>query len=747
MTPSPNNLARRKSVRLRLRPDLVVIPQHFQGRRHYIVKDPIRLRYYRFKEREHFILRQLNGSNTLDDVQQAYERHYRPQRLPLEEVEAFAQQVIGGGLAEQESPASQPLLERADLHRRQTWKARLVNLLALQIPLVDPDRMLNRLMPAAKRLFGRAFMCLSAALILSALWLVVTHFEIILARLPVARAFFCWQNAVFLWLTLSFVKVLHELGHALCCKLYGGEVHEMGAMLLCFSPCLYCDVSDSWTLPGKWQRIFISAAGIGVELLLAALATWVWWLSAAYPLIQHLSLCVMVVCSISTIVFNGNPLLRYDGYYALADWLEIPNLRDRSDRCWKRFFLEAVFGVRLAPEPYQSATRRVLFVSYAVTSAAYRWLVTFGVLWFLYVFLKPYRLGMVSILLASFAGTAMLGRAIYDLGYGLWQQRRRWANMNPRRIFICAGIMTVFIAAFFMVPLPVSRIVQVGLIEVTPEAQEQVYIHTPGILERLHVREGQQVSKGDVLAEFRSLDLENLRADTRAQRDIRVVQIQSLREGIGAFKDPMERGRLETRLTKLNAERAQAVREERVHDKMIQSLQIRAPRSGVVMELPRMDEVGKTWRNRSDKPFCRIGDPGRLWVVVPLDAADYRHLRDDGCAAGGVEKVPVTIRAEGRIGRRWEGSVTQLPETEAAEVPLALTSRVGGPIAVRPSEREQFVPATSQYLVAVTMHQPDAAVCPGTLAPVVFHCRWRTAAWWIWRGLSAAFELKINGGL
>ena len=101
-----------------------------------------------------------------------------------------------------------------------------------------------------------------------------------------------------------------------------GEVHEMGMLFLCFSPALYANVSDAWTLPNKWHRIIISAAGIYVELIIASIATFVWWNTPNDPFVNNLALCIMIVCSVSTVVFNANPLMRYDGYYALADWLE-----------------------------------------------------------------------------------------------------------------------------------------------------------------------------------------------------------------------------------------------------------------------------------------------------------------------------------------------------------------------------------------------------------------------------------------
>src|SRR5207302_10018529 len=141
----------------------------------------------------------------------------------------------------------------------------------------------------------------------AALMLVAGHFEAFRDRLPTAREFFRLSTVAYLWLAVGIIKVFHEFGHGLGAKKFGSEVHEMGALLLCLSPCLYCNVSDSWTLPSKWRRIIISFAGIYVELVIAALATWVWWNTPGQPVLNNVALCVMVLCSVSTSVFNANP--------------------------------------------------------------------------------------------------------------------------------------------------------------------------------------------------------------------------------------------------------------------------------------------------------------------------------------------------------------------------------------------------------------------------------------------------------
>src|SRR5205807_3105268 len=181
---------------------------------------------------------------------------------------------------------------------------------------------------------------------------------------------------------------------------------------------------DAWTLPSKWKRIIISSAGIYVELIIAAVATFVWWNAPAYPLINNLSLSLMVVCSVSTVVFNANPLMRYDGYYILADLLEIPNLRDRSNRFLQRLTMEHCLGIEVQPEPYMALWRRILFVAYAIVSYIYRWVVTFSILYFMGSFLKPYKLQVISSFLMIFAAGSMVGWPLFRLAKNLNRRGR-----------------------------------------------------------------------------------------------------------------------------------------------------------------------------------------------------------------------------------------------------------------------------------------------------------------------------------
>jgi putative peptide zinc metalloprotease protein len=306
--PAAHEVERRKRVKLRLRTDLSVTPQKYEGRTYYVVKDPVTLRYYRFKEQEHFLLGFMDGKHTLEEAQKEYEKRFRPERLTLEDLEGFAQQLLTAGLAQNESPrAGQQLIERRKKRQRSKLLQTFTNILYIRIPLFDPDRILVKMVKYCGFFFSLWFFALALCVMGGALALVLTHFDTFRSKLPSYHEFFSFQTVIYLWIALGVVKVIHEFGHGLSCKKFGGEVHEMGLLFLVFSPAMYCNVSDSWTLPSKWKRIVISAAGIYVELLIAAIATFVWWNTPTKPFINNLSLSLMVVCSVSTVVFNANP--------------------------------------------------------------------------------------------------------------------------------------------------------------------------------------------------------------------------------------------------------------------------------------------------------------------------------------------------------------------------------------------------------------------------------------------------------
>ena len=645
-----------------------------------------------------------------------------------------------------ESPGAGTLLfDRRKKRRKQELLQTFTNILYIKIPVIDPDRILTFMIKYIRWMFSLWFLTLSLFVMGSAVFLVLSHFDTFMARLPSYHEFFNIKTIAYLWVALGVVKVIHEFGHGLSCKYFGGEVHEMGFLLLCLSPAMYCNVSDSWTLPNKWHRIIIGGAGIYVELMIAAIATFVWWNVTSNPFVSHMSLCVMVICSVSTVVFNGNPLMRYDGYYVLADWIEIPNLRDRANRYLSNLFQEVCLGIEVQPEPYMETGRKVLFLVFAIVSWVYKWVVTFFILKFMSSFLAPYKLEIISNFLALGALASMIGWPAYRMGQSL-AKRGRLPDMKNGRVSltVLAGIAVVL--AFFLVPLPVSRIREHGLVQFRPEYLANVYVTGEGVLKKVHVSEGQYVTKDKLLAEFENVELDKKLAETESTILINAKIIEFLERKKNESRDIKEKERLGQDLLRPHADLKMAETNKRSLDDERRRLELRAPRDGVVIGTPASDEIGKAWEKGIDQPFCSIGDRKRLRVLVPVHPADMELMREDFTSLGQNKPIPVTIRVQGRVSATWKGGVylSELPKSEAAEIPLGLSSKGGGSIAVRPvTASQKLIPQGQIYLIPVDFDDADEAVCTNTQAQVKIHCNYRSAWWWVYRTVSSVFDLGL----
>jgi putative peptide zinc metalloprotease protein len=747
-----NELERRKFVRLRIRADLEIAPQKYEGRTYYVVKDPVSLRYYRFKEQEHFLIRYMDGTHTLDDAQKEFEKRFRPDRLTLEDLEQFGQQLLTAGLAQNESPnAGKQLFDRRKKRVRSEWMQTLTNILYIKIPVFDPDKLLTKMLPWTRWMFTTTFLLVSLGFMLSAVLLVLTHFQTFQSRLPSYHEFFSFKTVVYLWVALGVVKVIHEFGHGLSCKAFGGEVHEMGFLFLCFSPCMYCNVSDAWTLPNKWHRIIISGAGIYVELMIAAAATFLWWNTPHQPFVNYMSLALMVVCSVSTVMFNGNPLMRYDGYYVLADWIEIPNLRDRANKYLTRIFQEYCLGMETQPEPYMELGRRILFLVFAVVSYVYRWVITFVILKFMATFLKPYKLEVVSNMLAIAALASMVGWPLWRMGSNL-NKRGRLPDMKPVRVTLTVMAGAAILVVFFFVPLPISRVRETGIIQVQPSHIAKVPVLIPGRLEKMPVQEGQYVKKGDVIAEFssRAMAEEKIKLDKQFRSSSKQIdEYRALLNKLGN-NSPDDRRDLEEKLGKAEQDRNDALKKLRLNEYHQTKLVLYAPRDGYVMGLPTVDELFKTWTEQDvqTKPFCSVGDPEKVRIVVPVQPGDYELIRNDLRAKQKRgEQLWVTIRVQGFDANTWSGKVTHLPEAIDKKVPLAMTNKGGGPLAAKQQQSSQDPNQVDiqnpVYLIGIDIDNPGRAIRPGSIGQVKVHCEHRTCAWWVWRTVSATFDLGL----
>jgi len=740
-----NTADRRKQVRLKVRADLFITTQRYEGKTCYVVKDPVSLRYYRFNEQEYFVVRQFDGKHTMEETQKEFEVKFRPNRLTHEDLEGFARQLLTAGLVQHESArAAEELLESRKKQRRLQRLATFTNILYIKIPIIDPDRILTYMYSRLWWIFTWSFFAASILLMISAIVLVATHFATFYDKLPYYQEFFAFNRLLYMWIALGIVKVIHEFGHGLSCKAFGGECHEMGALLMCLSPALYCNVSDSWTLADKWKRIIISFAGIYVELIIAALATWVWWYTPGRPFINNIALCLMTLCSISTVVFNANPLMKFDGYYILADWLEIPNLRDRANRFLKNLAAEYCLGMEVQPEPYMTASRKLLFIVYAIVSYIYRWVVTFSIIYTISNLLKPYKMESLSMLLAFAALGSMIGWPIYRAAKNI-NQRGRLPDMKRERVTVTSVIVFILILVFFLLPLPISRVRDKGVVQIEQSASDKLYLPYPkgGTLEEVLVQDGEWVEQGRLLAVFRNYELESQYEEAKRQKESHRQQGNVHISQASAVGSQAERARIAAEAQEEFALMAEFEKYEGTFKNQIESLRIRAPRSGYVISPPRKEMIGKFWEDVANQPVCQVGDTRKLIVKVPVAPHDYELMKED-MARSATGELPVRIHVPGSALKTYHGRITWLPTSDARNVPVQLTYKGGGSLATKPSENPGVLEPQSQvYLVEVEVTDPDALIRPGVLPVVKVQCRWRTAAWWCWRAINVALDLKL----
>jgi putative peptide zinc metalloprotease protein len=750
-TQTDGPVERRKQVRLKVRPDLQHVEQRYEGKRFHVVKDPVCLRYYRFNQQEYFVFSLFDGGHSMEDVRTRFEDEFKPHRLEFQDLEAFARQLVTAGLVQHEQAGTgKHLFQRRAKQRRMQKFAALSNILYYKIPVFDPDRLLTWMYKWLWWIFTWPFFFASIGLMLAALFQVTVHFQTFYDKMPAYQEFFAYKTVLYMWLSLGVVKVIHEFGHGLSCKAFKGECHEMGVLLMCFSPALYANVTDAWTVADKWKRIVISFAGIYVELVIAAIATFVWWYTPHLPVVNNVAMCLMVLCSVSTVVFNANPLMRFDGYYMLADWLEIPNLRDRANKYLNNLFLSLCLGVETPPEPYMAPSRRALFIAYAVGSWVYRWVVTFGIIWFLSGFLDP-KLKVLSRMLAFVSLASMFVWPVFRMIKNV-RQRGRLPDMKKNRVYVTLAVAVLVVVLFAFLPLPVSRVVDTGLVALDPAHATPLTAPEESQLLEVKVREGDRVTSGRVLAEFRSLEFEKKLDELNARIAAAESRVKKLKAE-SSTADPASRDALnrqvsqaENELDGLKTERDQDARRAAVVNSLV------SPRAGFAMGVPRTADVGKRYdgSDRTGRTVMTVGDPEKLIVKLPVSSPTYRLLQEDLPSGG---ELAVEVHVSGRHDRVYTGRIRRLPPVTVQEgqrnggpqIPMQLTQRGGGPLAVTQggTDGQEVTPVSPTYLVEVEILDPDASIRPGTLVSVKVFCQWRSGAWWVIRKLAEATDVGL----
>jgi putative peptide zinc metalloprotease protein len=741
MSATPFIASCRRSLALRMRPDLVVQQQTWQGREYWLIKDPLTLKYYRFENEEFALLSLLDGRLSIEEIRERFEAQFAPQRISAAELQQLLVNLHKSHLVIADAPGQGvQLFARQQEQRQKAMLATLGSLLALRLKGIDPDRFLTWLNGWCGWVFSAAAGVCSAALILAAIALLAAEFDVIRARLPGFQAFFAAHNWLFLVATLAGTKVFHEIGHGLACKRFGGECHEMGVMLLVGTPCLYCNVSDAWMIPSKWRRAAVGAAGMYAELNLAAIATILWWFSQP-GLLNHLCLNVMFVSSVSTLVFNGNPLMRYDGYYILSDLLEIPNLRQKSIAVLQRTLGCWLLGLEARRDPFLPARRRWAFGLYAVASSVYGWLVALSIFWFLYHVLEPYGLKIVGQILALMMVVTLVVVPVVRLIRFLLQPARA-EQMNKPRAMIGVGVLAAVVAGVLAVPLPYYVACS---LEIQPRGAANIYVDVPGQIRVIHVQAG-PVQAGQPLVQLDDIDARLVEQRLASQRELLAARAQSIRQRAHTDDQALlELSQVEESLHALDIQLAKR-RDE------LSRLIVRAPVQGVLVPPPsRLDEPGErqrlaVWSGRPlDKRNLgahleastlvgRIAQQGKLEAIlaIPQEEIDFIQVGQDVC-----------LLLSQSSNRRLSGRIDHIAAEELKAMSAGLSARGGGELATRTNSDGQERPFGVVYLASVPLDDDSGSIALGGTGRAKVHAGYQPLAVRLWRGLCRTFRFEM----
>lgn len=671
------------SLQPRLRSDLFCRAIRVGEAFHWVIRDPLTSvrgsndrssAQWLVNEQEFAILQSLDGRRSLEQAHLHCQRLLAPAELSREDFQTFVNQANRNAWITAASASStpfisqqEPALPRSEPHDS-FWRRAVRNPLAIRIPLVDPDRWLDRpvqILRAFFRKYRQTFVLIGSTwVLLTGATLLVNWETLVPAIRHNALALRSPSTWILLALVISGIKLIHELAHAIACKWYDGRCHEMGVMFLFGIPCLYCDVSDAWLIPQPWKRMLVSAAGILAECVLGSLAL-IAWVHSMPGLPQNVLLFVLMVTSINTLILNGNPLMRYDGYYLLSDAASVPNLASRSRAAlqsrlrtwfWGASSMEDEFDSQ--PTAMRGDPHSIGLLAYAIASTLYR-LMVFAVIGWLVLnhlaVIGATTVGLLAIALITHRVLRAWTAPILRSPSGLDPAKARGRSRTM------VSVIAALLLAMLFTPLPHHVI---ATAKIQPAQQTDVFALAPGQMESVAEMEHPVQANGlvarlvDWKSTFQTQRLEGEIAELKARlKGTRMFRV-------GSSKDQQASTNIPTIEFALQAKRKvlETLQEESKHR------EIRAPFAGrIVAVAPKPITQRQRSRSqiewsgqptetlnrgawiRSGTPICQIVSDKAYKVLVPIDASEIGWVRNGQTA--------VTTFSHGAF---WNGIVTQV---------------------------------------------------------------------------------------
>jgi len=716
-------------TRPRLSPHAQVTRQAFGAQNVFIVEDPAAGNYYRMSEAAAFFVGLLNGQRSVQEAWDASNVQLGDDAPTQRECVEILAKLQRFGLLMGEQPLAADMVR----HRRaESAKARFQRqtgrLFSITVPLVNPERALERIAPLLRVVFSRWGMLVWSAMMVVGLWALVPRWRELTGSLNgvLAPANLVWLSVMFLVL-----RAWHELGHAMACKAMGGRCTSIGVLLIMIVlPLPYCDASSAWRFPEVWRRVVVSAGGMLVEMFAAAIAALLWAYSEP-GLVKTLSYNAMLISGVATLVFNANPLLRYDGYYILSDVTGTPNLAQRSRELWV-FLLEKVgFGLSNARPPVLRGSGEAWFMAvYAALSFPYRIFITVSLL----LFLTPKYLTLGAVMAASACAAWLVWPMLKSIAY--LASEPKLMGRRGRAIGVSVGVLGLLAIVFGVVPFPAA-----GFGSGTVETVDRGVVRPKedGFVRRVLVGVGQRVKAGEPLLELSNVDLEVEMKTARAKVGQAEAELDE-----AALKSATE---IEVARRSLDKAQAEAARQTNRTAQMI----VRSPVDGVVcastgsaLDLRQLE--GRFVSRGMQLAEVRSLD--RLVVralVSDLDQAYVFRGRDPAAETPGdeVEGVRATVRVNGLVSATIPARIVRVGPAGTRRLPSgALSTSAGGDILLDPGDPKHERTLVPQFMIELEPTGDVELLRPGQRARVRLGIAPEPLLWQAWRRAQQYFTAR-----
>ncbi|MEM7203833.1 MAG: biotin/lipoyl-binding protein [Planctomycetota bacterium] len=693
------------AIRIGLRRDLAVSRQIHCGQASYVVHDPLTFKNALFSAEEYRVLCGIIESRSLEETLQ-----HLIAIGDLEEADAdaffrFVLNLHHMNLLQLPITDSEKLFERFQKRQAVKRKALLGSVMYYKVPLWDPDKFLDKTMRVAAPLFSRIGVVAWASLMLFTVWTCWGRFGEFLGD---TTALLQWSNVPILYVVLVALKAVHEFGHAYVCKKLGGAVPEMGVCFIMTTPCAYVDASSSWKFRSKWDRIAVAMGGMYIESMVAALAALV-WVGTSPGLTHDVALNVVSLAGVVTVLFNINPLMRFDGYYAFTDLTSTPNLRERST-AFIRDWSKSLFLGHARAKQTLGWWYRTLYGGYGVASVIYKLVLAFSI-----TYLMTVRWPLVGAVLGSAFGFVLIVKPVLKLvSYLLFGKETE----PMRRRAIAVAALGLVLAPAILVQLPISRAVVVpGLLE--PEQVLMLRAPHDAEIQGMAIRHGELVRPGQLLA---SLDHPELRL--QHQQEQRRLEAERVRLSVVEAVDQVEAERIRARLAFL--ESAFQDIEERLH-----SMTVTATEPAVVADRGVERQSGR---------FVRLGEPllelhsGQrlIHAVLPEDELSRLDLE-----VGSSAEIRWAVAPSERVLAR----VREVrPVASRSDMPEPLTMLGGGDVYVRQGAEGEVEAATPHVHIFLEPESVPRDFTSGLTARVRLAARSESLGAALWKSVQRFYQ-------